>query len=256
MANTEWEKVYQIKGLPIKFVWRGNPYNDLKATVEGGNRDYVSVGRIIASVPISQAEAEKLASAKWRQIKETARNANAARSTNSIVAKALNAVARNYDVKPGWTNRWSGELKPGTKITVVDSPMRYGGMAGEVVRRDGSRYVVRLDDIAGMEVQLNPNQISVKNAATGIVSEKAVNAKFKVGDRVKYVGSKYGAPYGKVLTIVKEPDNLGRYIIHWDSDHSGFMAVGSDGFAYEDELVLANARACNADFNVGDRVRI
>lgn len=97
---------------------------------------------------------------------------NSVLSTNAVVAKALNAVARNYDVKPGWTNRWSGELKPGTKITVVDSPMRYGGMAGEVVRRDGSRYVVRLDDIAGMEVQLNPNQISVKNA----VARNAGNA--------------------------------------------------------------------------------
>ena len=92
MANTEWEKVYQIKGLPVKFVWRGSPYNDLKATVEGGNRDYVAVARITASNPISQAEAEKLASEKWRQIKATAR------SRNAVVQKALNArrVARNY----------------------------------------------------------------------------------------------------------------------------------------------------------------
>lgn len=89
---------------------------------------------------------------------------NSVCSRNAVVQKALNAVAQNYDVKPGWTIRWNGELKPGTKITVVDTPVRYGGMTGEVVRRERSYYVVRLDDIAGMEVRLNPNQISVKNA--------------------------------------------------------------------------------------------
>ena len=97
---------------------------------------------------------------------------NSVRTTNPIVQKAMNAEVRNYDVKPGWTNRWSGELKQGTKIMVVDSPIRYGGMAGEVVRRDGPRYVVRLDDIAGMEVRLNPNQISVKNAVSDAEIER------------------------------------------------------------------------------------
>jgi uncharacterized Zn ribbon protein len=168
---------------------------------------------------------------------ETFTTPNAACSTNSIVAKALNAVMRNYDVKPGWTNRWSGELKPGTKVTVVDSPMRYGGMAGEVVRRDGSRYVVRLDDIAGMEVQLNPNQISVKNAATGTVTEKAVNAKdaegnlIKVGDTVILSDEgDYENPKEFKVTSIS-----GKYV-HLDDGHH----------EYEKDLLVYNSRARNA----------
>lgn len=79
----------------------------------------------------------------------------------------------------------------------------------------------------------------------------ATNAKFKIGDKVKYVGRKNGAPYGKTLTVVREPDNLGRYIVRWESDHSGFMAVGSEGFVSENEIVAANSRARNSIFKVG-----
>lgn len=75
--NNSWEKVYSIKGLPVKIVYRGNPYNDLKATVEGGNRDYIEIGRFIASSPISQSDAEKLCGAKWSRIKATANSVNA-----------------------------------------------------------------------------------------------------------------------------------------------------------------------------------
>lgn len=86
--NAEWEKVYEIKGLPVKFVYRGEPYNDLKATVEGGNRMYVPLARIVASNPVSQAEAEKMAAAKWRQIKATANSA-----TDGVYEKAINEAS-------------------------------------------------------------------------------------------------------------------------------------------------------------------
>lgn len=183
-SNATGDQVIATRG---KFKLVYNPINEgywfYIGTYGEGLQD--SSGR-----PIFGKDKKSVAMDEFKRLVATA-NARAmnaapvAKTKNAVVAKALNAMARNYDVKPGWTNRWSGELKPGTKIMVVDSPIRYGGMAGKVVRRDGLRYVVRLDDIAGMEVWLNPNQISVKNADTSIVEEKAVNAKFKVGDLVK-----------------------------------------------------------------------
>ena len=184
---------------------------------------------------------------------ETFTTPNAARSTNSIVAKALNAAGEGKDY---YVVDEFGNVADGSK-----TPLPFDRASALFLKLTGSKSgngkwgIIRKGEPASKARDWYGNIVSW-NAATSTVREKAVNAKFKVGDKVKYVGSKHGAPYGKVLTIVKEPDNLGRYTIHWDSDHSGFMAVGSDGFAYEDELVLANARACNADFNVGDRVRI
>ena len=96
--NNSWEKVYSIKGLPVKIVYRGNPYNDLKATVEGGNRNYIEIGRFIASSPISQSDAEKLCSPEWSRIKATA---NSVCPTNSVVANAMKASNSNTKYKVG-----------------------------------------------------------------------------------------------------------------------------------------------------------
>ena len=134
-GNKEWEKVYLIKGMPVKFVWRGNPYNDLKATVEGGNRDYVTVARIVASSPISQAEAEKLAGEKWRQIKKTARNAN---------SRACNAA--------GYVDASSVILYPGDAV-VFKAQYSSHKDDDEWLERNGD--TVR--EVRGNEVKLGPS---------------------------------------------------------------------------------------------------
>lgn len=138
---TEWEKVYQIKGMPVKLVWRGEPFNDLKATVEGGNRTYVPVARITASNPVSQTEAEKLCAAKWRQIKATA---NAVKTTNAVVAKALNAQLHDYEVPV---------VKRGVKSTVT-------------IRRVADEETAKklaADPLTGTEVDVS-RSVSVLNA--------------------------------------------------------------------------------------------
>lgn len=204
MNADEWEKVYQIKGLPVKFVYRGSPYNDIKATIEGGNRDYIPVGRIIASAPISQVEAEKLASAKWRQIKKTARNANAARSRNSVVAKALNAVAKNG-------RDASGFLTVGTKV-------KFGnGGTGEIIKvkriyshgfvepeytiksSDGRTFIEnegRFEVVGNAVVQ---NALAAKNAAANAKSAYQIESDLE---------RKIGAKIGKEVSVGIEGDAL------------------------------------------------
>lgn len=116
-------------------------------------------------------------------------------------------------------------------------------------KREAARTPKTVDIEDGTERQHTKSKVQNDYAAS------ARNAKFKVGDKVKYIGTKHGAPYGKTLTVVREPDAVGRYIVRWPSDHAGFMAVGSEGFAWEKELVAANS-ARNAKFKVGDKIKI
>lgn len=75
IARNDWEQTYEIKGLPVVLTYRGSPFNDIKATIKGGNRDWIEVARVVASSPVSQAEAEKMVAPKWSRIKRTAPNA-------------------------------------------------------------------------------------------------------------------------------------------------------------------------------------
>lgn len=109
-----WEKVYQIKGLPVRFVYRGAPYNDLKATVDGGNRDYIAVGRIVASSPLSQSEAEKLAADKWRQIRATANGACARNAAVDVPVKF--EVGKVY--RAPWDKNWVAKVLSRTDSSI------------------------------------------------------------------------------------------------------------------------------------------
>ena len=177
---TDWEKVYQIKGMPVKLVWRGEPFNDLKATVEGGNRTYVPVARIIASNPVSQTEAEKLCAAKWRQIKATA---NAVKTTNAVVAKALNAQLHDYEVPV---------VKRGVKSTVT-------------IRRVADEETAKklaADPLTGTEVDAS-RSVSMLNACA------TTNREFKPGDKV-CIGGRAGRERGETVETIERVEGEGR----------------------------------------------
>ena len=56
-------------------------------------------------------------------------------------------------------------FSPGDKVSIVDTDIRYGGDKGEVVRKDGFRYVVRLTSRSDKpEVYFQPNQLKAANA--------------------------------------------------------------------------------------------
>lgn len=153
---------------------------------------------------------------------------NAARVRNAVVAKALNARARNdkqfhtylvpvlrkgvkdyvtiervadeetakklVDVPSfriiGVTvdetrpvkvakNATALNFSPGDKVSIVDTDIRYGGDKGEVVRKDGFRYVVRLTSRQDKpEVTLQPNQLKAANAEDAQGHEHGSDGKF------------------------------------------------------------------------------
>ena len=95
----------------------------------------------------------------------TSRNSRACNSTNPIVRKALNSTALNFS--------------PGDKVSIVDTDIRYGGDKGEVVRKDGFRYVVRLTSRQDKpEVTLQPNQLKAANAEDAQGHEHGSDGKF------------------------------------------------------------------------------
>ena len=153
---------------------------------------------------------------------------NAARVRNAVVAKALNARARNdkqfhtylvpvlrkgvkdyvtiervadeetakklVDVPSfriiGVTvdetrpvkvakNATALNFSPGDKVSIVDTDIRYGGDKGEVVRKDGFRYVVRLTSRQDKpEVYFQPNQLKAANAEDAQGHEHGSDGKF------------------------------------------------------------------------------
>lgn len=189
---TEWEKVYQIKGLPVKLVWRGEPFNDLKATVEGGNRTYVPVARIIASNPVSQTEAEKLCAAKWRQIKAIA---NAVKTTNAVVAKALDAVAKNAWMPIGSTSVSSAKDSDGRPIKVGDIVTKTSGSWTE------DEVVAVFKDANGkVGITLKGSPRLVRDPATEIVKNKDA-VRNSVYDTESELERALGAKLGKDIDV-------------------------------------------------------
>lgn len=92
-------------------------------------------------------------------------NAKACNSTNAIVRKALNSTALNFSI--------------GDKVSIVDTDIRYGGDKGEVVRKDGFRYVVRLTSRQDKpEVTLQPNQLKAANSEDAQGHEHGSDGKF------------------------------------------------------------------------------
>lgn len=185
---TDWEKVYQIKGMPVKLVWRGEPFNDLKATVEGGNRTYVPVARIIASNPVSQTEAEKLCAAKWRQIKATA---NAVKTTNAVVAKALNSV-RNSVYQ-----------------TETELERAIGAKLGKSV-----------------DVGIDGNAVSISLESKGDIEKAVAAVKEKLGDVVSYKYMDGSDPWLQVTLKTSVPnaatkDAVAREALNYSPYHKG-----------------------------------
>jgi len=101
--------------------------------------------------------------------------ANAARSRNAVVQKALNAVARNGRAIPV-DSKGKGIIER-CKIRTAD------GEVAEVahIDEDGFVYFKSKD---GRVRGVSADTVTRLNADTSVLRETAVNAKFKVGDRV------------------------------------------------------------------------
>lgn len=115
-AVTDWERSYTIKGLPVKLAYRGSPYNDIKATVEGGNRDWIEVARVSMSNPPSQAEAEKMVAPKWARIKRTAPNSIAKNADDDWVARF--EVGGVYNDGPFLGRKWLAKVLSRTDSSI------------------------------------------------------------------------------------------------------------------------------------------
>jgi len=70
-------------------------------------------------------------------------------------------------------------FSPGDKVSIIDTDIRYGGDKGEVVRKDGFRYVVRLTSRQDKpEVYFQPNQLKAANAEDAQGHEHGSDGKF------------------------------------------------------------------------------
>ena len=89
-------------------------------------------------------------------------------------------------------------FSPGDKVSIVDTDIRYGGDKGEVVRKDGFRYVVRLTSRQDKpEVTLQPNQLKAANSEDAQGHEHGDDGKFTSKDGGSDGGDSYEDPKTK-----------------------------------------------------------
>ena len=126
----------------------------LVPVIRKGKKDYVTIFRVA-----DEETAKKLVDVP------SYRNIGVTVDETRPVKVAKNAKALNFS--------------PGDKVSIVDTDIRYGGDKGEVVRKDGFRYVVRLTTRQDKpEVTLQPNQLKAANSEDAQGHEHGSDGKF------------------------------------------------------------------------------